>query len=253
MDNSSKVAVVTGGAKGIGRAITLKLAEERYNVVVADIDKEEAEDMVSSYKKLYPVSYCQTDVSDSGSVRQLKKFVENTFGRLDALVNNAAISTARNAPLQDLEPEYWEKKISTNLTGPMLCSKYFSGMLQNSRGVIINLASTGALMSEPHTEAYSASKGGVVALTHALANSLGPEVRVNAVSPGWIDTDGHPKKSNRSALREKDHQQHPVGRVGRPGDVAELVRFLLSSGAEFISGQNIVIDGGMTRKMIYEQ
>ena len=120
--------------------------------------------------------------------------------------------------------------------------------LRLAKGAIVTIASTRALMSEPNTEAYSASKGGLVALTHALAISLAPDVRVNCVSPGWIATENYGK------LRHKDHAQHPVGRVGKPDDIAEMVAFLLDrKRAGFVSGANYVIDGGMTRKMIYEE
>jgi NAD(P)-dependent dehydrogenase (short-subunit alcohol dehydrogenase family) len=114
------------------------------------------------------------------------------------------------------------------------------------RGAIVNIASTRALQSEPDTEAYAAAKGGMVALTHALAISLGPQVRVNCVSPGWIDT-------GKSKLRRADHRQHPAGRVGRAEDIAETVAFLLSEKSGFTTGANFVVDGGMTRKMIYEE
>ena len=116
--------------------------------------------------------------------------------------------------------------------------------LRRARGAIVNIASTRAVQSEPQTEAYAAAKGGMVALTHALAISLGPQVRVNCVSPGWIDT-------GKTKLRRVDHEQHPVGRVGRPEDVAQLVAFLLSDAAGFATGQDYILDGGMTRKMIY--
>ena len=138
----------------------------------------------------------------------------------------------------------WNRRIGTNLTGVFLMTKHAAAHLRRSRGAVVNLASTRALQSEPDTEAYAASKGGVVALTHALALSLGPRVRVNCVSPGWIETKG-------ASLSRADHAQHPVGRVGRPEDVAELVAFLLSEAAGFATGQNYVLDGGMTRKMIY--
>jgi len=195
------------------------------------------------------------DVSDEESVKQLYAFVRDRYDRIDALINNAAIAAAENAPLQELTFEEWDKKISTNLSGPFLCAKYFADLLKKESGSIVNIASTRALMSEPNTEAYSASKGGIVALTHALANSLGPKIRVNAVSPGWIDVRAWQKDSNHEVpeLREIDHAQHPVGRVGEPMDVAYLVAFLISDRARFITGQNFVVDGGMTKKMIYEE
>jgi NAD(P)-dependent dehydrogenase (short-subunit alcohol dehydrogenase family) len=115
----------------------------------------------------------------------------------------------------------------------------------------VNIASTRALQSEPHTEAYAAAKGGVVALTHALAMSLGPELRVNCISPGWIDVRDLQSDAVPEALRPEDHAQHPVGRVGHAGDVASLTAYLLGPGAGFITGQNFVVDGGMTRKMMY--
>lgn len=253
--SSSKVAVVTGGAQGIGKAITLHLLEEGYRVIVADIDKEAGAKLSEAYRKIYPIRYCETDISDPESVQALYEFVDEHYGHLEALINNAGIASAENAPIQELSVEEWDLKIATNLTGPFLCSKYFAEMLSRSQGAIVNMASTRALMSEPHTEAYSASKGGVVALTHSLANSLGPEIRVNAVSPGWIDVRGWQKDSDKEVppLRKKDHAQHPVGRVGQPADVAYLVSFLISERAQFITGQNFVIDGGMTTKMIYEK
>jgi NAD(P)-dependent dehydrogenase (short-subunit alcohol dehydrogenase family) len=121
-------------------------------------------------------------------------------------------------------------------------AKHCAPHLRAARGAIVNIASTRALQSEPQTEAYAAAKGGLVALTHALAMSLGPRVRVNCISPGWI---AH------QPVRKKDHAQHPVGRVGRDEDVAQMIAYLLSDAAGFVTGQNFVIDGGMTRKMIY--
>src|SRR5690606_14740803 len=126
--------------------------------------------------------------------------------------------------------EEWEQKLTTNLTGPLLCAKQAARHLVTEGGAIVNVASTRALMSERHQEAYAASKGGLVALTHALALSLGPRVRVNAVSPGFIDTSAWIGEGRRQLARA-DHEQHPVGRVGRPEDVAELVLFLLSDAA----------------------
>lgn len=143
--------------------------------------------------------------------------------------------------------------IGTNLTGMFLCVKHSVSHLRCARGAIINIASTRAIQSEPNTEAYSAAKGGVLAFTHALAMSLGPDIRVNCISPGWIDVSEWKKcrLAKNPHFTEQDHAQHPAGRVGKPEDIATLVAFLISDEAEFITGQNIIVDGGMTKKMIY--
>jgi NAD(P)-dependent dehydrogenase (short-subunit alcohol dehydrogenase family) len=149
--------------------------------------------------------------------------------------------------------EEWNRVIGTNLTGAFLCAKLTAPFLKKSKGSIINISSTRALQSEPNTEAYTASKGGILALTHALAMSLGPEIRVNCISPGWIDVSGIKKKSkaNQIELSELDNLQHPAGRVGKAADIANMALFLLNPENDFIIGQNFIIDGGMTRKMIY--
>lgn len=253
--HSAKVAIVTGGAQGIGKAISLHLARERYAVIVADTDEEAGEELEGPYKKIYNITFKQTDIADEHSVEAVFDFVKQAYGRLDLLVNNAADAGADNPDITKLSLGEWNKKIGTNLSGAFLCSKCGADLLKASNGAIVNIASTRALMSEPNNEAYAASKGGIVSLTHALANSLGPEVRVNAVSPGWIEVRDWQKRSVRQdpQLREMDHKQHPVGRVGRPEDVAQLVAFLGSEKAGFVTGQNIVIDGGMTKKMIYAE
>jgi NAD(P)-dependent dehydrogenase (short-subunit alcohol dehydrogenase family) len=225
--SAEKVAIVTGGAQGIGASIAELLAGRGYQVAVADLHG----------------GFLKCDVSREDSVRRFVRVVVKRFGGLDALVNNAGITAPHDAPVEKLSLERWNRRIGVNLTGAFLMAKHAVPHLRRARGAIVNIASTRAIQSEPDTEAYSASKGGLVALTHALAMSLGPAVRVNCVSPGWI--------SHRPIRRRKDHAQHPVGRVGRDQDVAELVAYLLSDAAGFITGQNFVIDGGMTRKMIY--
>lgn len=221
-----KVALVTGGAQGIGKAIAELLADRGYRVAVADVRKSDF----------------RTDVSREPSVRKCIARVVKRFGRLDALINNAGLTGPNDGPIEKLGLAQWNRRIGVNLTGAFLMAKHAVPHLRRVRGAIVNIASTRALQSEPDTEAYAASKAGLVGLTHALAMSLGPAVRVNCISPGWI---AH------APVRKKDHTQHPVGRVGRDADVAELVAYLISDAAGFVTGQNFVIDGGMTRKMIY--
>lgn len=246
-----KVAIVTGGGQGIGKAIVKKLLENHYNVVVADIDEEAGHEVEEEYSNLGKLVYIKTDVSKEEEVKNMVRRAVEKFGGIDVLVNNAGI--AINKHISELTLEEWNRVISVNLTGAFLCSKYCFPYLNERKGNIINIASTRAFMSEPNTEAYSASKGGIYALTHALAISLGPNVRVNCISPGWIEVSNWKKKSLRKEpeLTELDHKQHPVGRVGMPEDIANMVLFLISEKAGFITGANFIIDGGMTRKMIY--
>jgi NAD(P)-dependent dehydrogenase (short-subunit alcohol dehydrogenase family) len=246
-----QVAVVTGGARGIGKGIVARLVDDGMQVVIADRDGAAATTTAAHYG---PQAHALvTDVADEAAVAALMEQVRSRFGRLDVLINNAGIARAHSAPLEELALSDWQTLLDTNLTGIFLCCKHAIPLLRAQQGSIVNIASTRALQSEPHTEAYAASKGGVVALTHALAVSLGPHIRVNCISPGWIAvTDGHQDAAgNPPQLTTADHDQHPVGRVGRPADVAALVAYLISDEAGFVTGQNFIIDGGMTRKMIY--
>jgi hypothetical protein len=249
--NSGQVALVTGSGQGIGKWIARRLVEEGMQVVIADIDGEAAKETAAEFG-----SSCidvVVDVADEQAVAGVMQLIMSRFGRLDALINNAGIATPKARPVEQLKLSDWNRVISTNLTGVFLLSKHAVPMLRRSKGAIVNIASTRSLQSEAHTEAYSASKGGVVALTHALAVSLGPDIRVNCVSPGWIAVIHGQKSARRKspALRPVDHAQHPVGRVGCPEDVAAMVAYLISPQAGFVTGQNFVVDGGMTRKMIY--
>jgi len=237
-ESSQKAALVTGGARGIGKATAQLLAEHGYRVAVCDL--KASEDLASG------ILFIRCDVSREASVRACIRRVVQRFGRLDALVNNAGIAAPGNGPVEKLAAAEWNRRIGTNLTSVFLMTKHAAPHLRRARGAIVNIASTRAVQSEPDTEAYAAAKGGMVALTHALSISLGPAVRVNCVSPGWIDT-------GKSKLRRVDHAQHPAGRVGRPEDIAQFVAFLLSDAAGFATGQNYIVDGGMSRKMIYAE
>jgi NAD(P)-dependent dehydrogenase (short-subunit alcohol dehydrogenase family) len=253
MSETARVAVITGAGQGIGRCLAKRFLEEGWLAVIADIDAEAAAESAAEFGTPKTALPYHLDVADEPAVQGMMAEVMARYGRIDALVNNAAQARAHMGPVESLELAQWSRLIATNLTGVFLCSKHAIAALRESGGSIVNIASTRALQSEPDTEAYSASKGGVVALTHSLAVSLGPGVRVNCVSPGWIAVEQWQKHSRakRPELRPEDHAQHPAGRVGRPEDVADLVLYLVSERAGFITGQNFVVDGGMTRKMIY--
>ena len=253
MSLQNKVVIVTGGGQGIGKAIAKRFLEERMKVVIADIDEEAGKETEAEFKHLGSIRFFNADVSDEDSVQNLIIETKRSFDGIDVLVNNAARSDPNNAPITELSLEDWNKILSINLTGAFLCTKHSVTHLKKNRGIIINIASTRALMSEANTEAYSAAKGGILALTHALAISLGPDIRVNCISPGWIEVSEWKKQATRHKpeLTEQDHKQHPVGRVGKPEDVASLAVYLASPEATFITGENFVIDGGMTKKMIY--
>lgn len=237
---SRRVALVTGAAHGIGAAITGRLVAEGWRVVAADSSAERLASLASLGGD--GVRPCLADLADAEAPGRVVEGIAGQEGRLDALVSNAGIMIRK--PLAALSPAEWGRVLATNLTAAFLLAKAGEDLLRQARGSIVTIASTRAHMSEPDTEAYAASKGGLVALSHALAISMGPEVRVNTVSPGWIDVAGE-------ALRPEDHAQHPAGRVGRPEDVASVVAWLLAPEQGFVTGTEIIVDGGMTRKMIY--
>jgi len=242
----ARVALVTGAAHGIGRAIGRRLLDDGWRVGAVDIAAADLKRAYASHAQR--VALIEGDVAEEQIARDAVNTVTKEFGRLDALVSNAGIMIRK--PLKGLTLADWRKVIDTNLTATYLFARTAEAALRSARGAIVTIASTRALMSEANTESYSASKGGLVALTHALAISLGPHVRVNCVSPGWIVV----REEDAKALRRKDHAQHPAGRVGNPTDIAEIVAWLLDGERSgFVTGANFVVDGGMTRKMIYEE
>ncbi|AOU99826.1 hypothetical protein BI364_16350 [Acidihalobacter yilgarnensis] len=252
MDTAAReapAALITGGAQGIGLGIARRLREDGYRVMIADIDSEAGE--IASRR--WDLAFECVDTAEETDVARCVQAAVTRYGRLDALVNNAGIAGPECGPVESLDLADWNRWLGVNLTGYFLTVKHAVPALRAARGTVVNIASTRALQSEPNTEAYAASKGGVVALTHALAVSLGPDIRVNCISPGWIEVRDwrKPSRAELPTLSPEDHAQHPAGRVGVPGDVAALAAFLLSTEAGFITGQNYVVDGGMTRRMIY--
>jgi NAD(P)-dependent dehydrogenase (short-subunit alcohol dehydrogenase family) len=238
------VALVTGAAHGIGRAITVHLANSGWNVGAVDLATTVLATTFRRYaRNVLPIA---GDVSQEPAASHAVEAIVERWGRLDGLVSNAGIMIRK--PIRQLSFADWNRVLGTNLSAAFLFARAAEKALRQAKGAIVNIASTRAIMSEPDTEAYAATKGGLFALSHALAISLGPDVRVNCVSPGWIQTTDYNK------LRRKDHAQHPVGRVGTPQDIAEIVAWLLDGERSgFVTGANFIVDGGMTRKMIYEE
>ena len=220
-----KVAVITGGAHGIGKAVADAFLREGASVYI--IDKQPGEWFVG-------------DVSDRESLEQFAETVVEKCCHVDYLINNAL-------PLmKGIEECSWDEfsyALSVGVTAPFYLTKLLMPYFAPGASVV-NISSSRDRMSQPQTESYTAAKGGIAALTHAMAVSLAGKARVNSISPGWIDTTG-------SEIAGADALQQPAGRVGKPEDIAEMVLFLCSDKAGFITGENICIDGGMTRLMIY--
>ena len=225
-------------------------------VVLTDADEEAGREALERLQNQgLQAIFIPCDVSDEDEVVALMDKVQAAYGHLDVLVNNAGVADPFAGKLDEMPVATFDRTLAVNLRGPMLCAKYALPLLRKAtHPAILNITSTRAFMSEPDTFAYSASKGGLEALTHSLAVSLAPDrIRVNAIAPGWIETGPWQKAQERYEPQHtrEDKEQHPVGRVGEPQDIAETALFLCSQRAGFITGQHLIVDGGMTVKMIY--
>ncbi|MBH1940847.1 SDR family oxidoreductase [Mobilitalea sibirica] len=227
----NKVVVITGGANGIGKCLVEEFARSGAKVAVIDLDP-----------KAVPCDlyYCG-DIAEQDVVNKFVDKAIERFKTIDYLINNACLS--KKGILSECSYEDFNYVLRVGVTAPYELSKRFLPYF-NKNASIVNISSTRAFMSQEDTESYSAAKGGITALTHALSVSLAGRVRVNSISPGWIDTtDGNWSKEDRG--------QHPVKRIGNPMDIAKAVMFLCSDASGFITGENITIDGGMSKQMIY--
>ena len=245
---------ITGGGAGIGRGIAFHFARLGYGVSIIEPDrqagKEALEVMQAAGAKAV---FTHGNVSRPADVTRWLAATKAKLGTPDALVNNAGIMVRKD--VLKLSIEEFDKVIAVNLRGTFICSQAVAKMMATRKrgGAIINIASTRAFTSEENTEGYTASKGGIAALTHGMAISLAKHrIRVNCISPGWIEVEDWQKASKAKAPKHSkaDKDQHPVGRVGIPDDIAQACQFLTES-ADFMTGQNIILDGGMSVKMIY--
>ncbi len=224
-DFKNKVAVVTGGAQGIGKCIAEEFEKAGAKVAIIDIKEND---------------YFVGDLADKKALESFADKVIKDFGKVDFLINNAA---PKMCGIENGSYEDFEYALKVGVTAPFYLSKLFASYFSEGAS-IINISSSRDRMSQPQTESYTSAKGGISALTHALSVSLSGKVRVNSVSPGWIDT-SYAEYSGADAV------QQPAGRVGNPLDIANMVLYLCSDMSGFITGENICIDGGMTKQMIY--
>lgn len=246
-----KVCVVTGGAQGIGRCIAEEFAKQGGCVAVIDFDEEAGREALMRLKVIGTGKnhlFYYGDVAEESALENFAKAVGDVCGRVDVLVNNACLS--RKGILSGCDWDDFNYVLRVGVSAPYRLTQLFLPYF-GADASVVNLCSTRAFMSQADTESYSAAKGGIAALTHALAVSLAGRVRVNAVSPGWIETSAYHKDAYRPIYTRADLIQHPSGRVGEPMDIARAVTFLCDPENRFINGQNLVVDGGMTKRMIY--
>lgn len=245
---SGKNVIITGAAQGIGKALAQGYAQQGAHVIAVDHQESVLNAVVNELltQGLSAKSYA-CDLSQANDIKSLLQTLEASYDAIHGLINNAGLGVWKD-PLE-LDIDEWDYVLNTNLRGTFLMSRGVVPLMKAAGGgAIVNMASTRAIMSEPNSEAYAASKGGILSLTHALAVSLGAYgITVNAISPGWIETGDY------EALRDIDHAQHPAGLVGKPSDIVRTCMYFTDFTNKFVTGTNIFVDGGMTRKMFYEE
>ncbi|OES43774.1 SDR family oxidoreductase [Domibacillus iocasae] len=239
-----KTVVVTGGAKGIGKATAFAFANKGAFTAIVDVNEKEGQTVVQEWKKAgIDAAFYTADVGNTEEMANVFACIVEKRGTIDILINNAGVSSFGS--IWDINKSDWDKIMTTNAASVLFNSREAAKYMEEG-GAIVNMCSTRQSMSEANTELYAASKGAIYSLTHALAMTFSEKgIRVNSISPGWIEVGDY------SQLRPEDHAQHPAGRVGKPEDIAKACLYLADPENTFITGENIVIDGGMTRKMIY--
>lgn len=248
---TDKVAVITGGALGIGKSITQEFAKEGARVAFIDVNLEAGEETKKGIlENGGDVLFFFGDLSNEQTLKDFAKNVIERYGHIDYLINNAMISN--KGILSDCGYEDFNKVLHIGITAPYMLTKLFLPYF-TAGGAVVNISSTRAFQSQRDTESYTAAKGGITALTHALAVSLAGKVRVNSIAPGWIDTGSTYDKNYIPEYSDADKNQHPSVRVGHPTDIVRTVFFLCNEDNSFINGQNISVDGGMSKLMIYTE
>ncbi|NLB79877.1 MAG: SDR family oxidoreductase [Clostridiaceae bacterium] len=247
----NKVAVITGGALGIGKRIIQEFAKEGAKVAFIDMNSKAGEETKDDITKNGGEALFFTgDLAKEETLKNFSKTVIEQYGHIDYLINNAMIS--KKGILSDCGYDDFNEVLHVGITAPYMLTKLFFPYF-NAGGAVVNISSTRAFQSQRDTDSYTATKGGITALTHALAVSLAGKVRVNSVAPGWIDTGSTYEKNYIPEYSDADKNQHLSGRVGHPMDIVRTVFFLCHENNSFINGQNICVDGGMSKLMIYTE